>query len=119
MGIRKVLVVDEDVSIRLSCKQMLAENGFDVAEAENGFEAISVYRDFQPDMVFMDIIMPDMVGLTVLQEILVMDPNAKVALIIFSGEEALVMEAFGRTVDFVIKPFEQEQLLATIQRALS
>ena len=55
MGIRKVMVVDGDASMRMRCKKMLVENGFDVVEAADGIEAISVYREFQPDMVLMDI----------------------------------------------------------------
>jgi len=58
MGIQKVMVVDDDESTRLDCWQLLVEAGFDVAEAANGDEAISVYSDFQPDIVFMDITTP-------------------------------------------------------------
>ena len=102
------MVVDDDASTRMSCKQLLVENGYDVAEAANRIEAISVYSDFQPDMVFMDITMPDMDGLIALQEIMVMDPNAKVAMAIVMGQQALVMVALKTgAVDFVIKPFDQ------------
>ncbi len=58
MGIRKVMVVDGDASMRMRCKKMLIENGFGVVEAADGIEAISVYREFQPDMVLMDITSP-------------------------------------------------------------
>ena len=114
------MVVDDDASTRMSCKQLLVENGYDVAEAANRIEAISVYSDFQPDMVFMDITMPDMDGLIALQEIMVMDPNAKVAMAIVMGQQALVMVAIKTgAVDFVIKPFDQERVLSTIERVLS
>ena len=59
MGIRKVMVLDRDESMRMLCKKMLVENGFDVVEAADGIEAISVYREFQPDMVLMDLTSPD------------------------------------------------------------
>lgn len=59
------MVVDDDQTMRMGCKHMLVENGFDVAVAANGVEAISVYSDFRPDMVFMDITMPGMDGLAV------------------------------------------------------
>ena len=108
------MVVDDDASMRMGCKQMLVENGFDVAEAASGYEAISVY------MVFMDIVMPDMDGLAALKEIKKMDPNAKVAMAIVKGQQALVMVALKTgAVDFVIKPFDQKQVLGTIKRALS
>ena len=114
------MVVDDDASMRMGCKQMLVENGFDVAEAASGYEAISVYKVFQPDMVFMDIVMPDMDGLAALKEIKKMDPNAKVAMAIVKGQQALVMVALKTgAVDFVIKPFDQKQVLGTIKRALS
>ena len=114
------MVVDDDASTRMGCKQLLVENGYDVSEAANGIEAISAYSDFQPDMVFMDMTMPDMDGLIALQEIMVMDPNAKVAMAIVMGQQALVMVALKTgAVDFVIKPFDQEQILSTIERVLS
>jgi len=118
MGIRKVLVVDGDPSMRTGCTQMLVENGFDVAEASNGIEAVSAYSDFQPDMVFMDITMPDMDCLAALQEIIVMDPNAKVAMAIVVGQQASVLVALKLgAMDFVIKPLDQKQILGTIERA--
>ena len=118
MGIRKVLVVDNDPSMRTGCTQMLVENGFDVAEAANGIEAVSAYSDFQPDMVFMDITMPDMDCLAALQEIIVMYPNAKVAMAIVVGQQASVLVALKLgAMDFVIKPFDQKQILGTIERA--
>ena len=118
--IRKVMVVDDDSSMRMGCKQILVENGFDVAEAASGYEAISVYKDFQPDMVFMDIVMPDMDGLAALKKIIEMDPNAKMGMAIVKGQQALVMVALKTgAVDFVIKPFDQKQVLGTIKRALS
>ena len=97
----------------------MVENGFDVAEAGNGIEALSVYSEFQPDIVFMDINMPDMDCLIALQEIMVMDPNAKVAMAVVMGQQASVMVALKLgAVDFVIKPFRQDQVLGTIDRAL-
>ena len=116
MGITKVMVVDDNESTRLDCWQLLVEAGFDVAEASNGDEAISVYRDFQPDMVFMDITRPDMDCLRALQEIIVMDPRAKVTMAMDIGQQrslrlAIKMGALG----FVIRPVCQQQLLSTIR----
>ena len=60
MGVPKVMVVDDDEFMREFYRKMLVGNGFDVAEAANGIEAVSVYRDFQPDVVLMDVKMPEM-----------------------------------------------------------
>jgi len=118
-GIRKVMVVDDDSSMRNDCKQILVENGLDVAEAVNGIEAVSVYSDVRPDMVFMKITMPDMDSLTALQEIMAIDSNAKVAVAVVKGQQASVLVALKLgAVDFVIKPFCQEQILCAIDRAL-
>ena len=116
---RKVMVVDADPLTRIHLKQMLAENGFDVAEAADGTEAVSVYQVFQPDMVFMNIIIPDEGGLVALREIQVINPNAQVAMIVGEGQQALVMEALKTgAVDFVTKPFDQEEVLGAVNKAL-
>ena len=113
------MVVDDDPFMRINYKRMLVENGFDVAEAANGVEAISVYEDFQPDMVLMDINMPEMDGLAALKEIKKMDPSAKVAMLTAMGQQALVMEAFKTgAMDFVIKPVDEQQILGVIEKAL-
>ena len=118
MGIQKVMVVDDDDSTRLDCWQLLVEAGFDVAEASNGDEAISVYSDFQPDIVFMDITAPDMDCLRALQEIIVMDPRAKVTMAMDIGQQRSLRLAMKMgAVGFVIKPVCQEQLLSTIRRS--
>ena len=120
MAIPKVMVVDDDVFMRMNYRQMLVGKGFDVAEAANGIEAISVYRDFQPDMVLMDIKMPEMDGLAALKIIREMDPIAKVAMVSAVAQQALFMEAYKTgAVDFVIKPVNQERVLDIIKNALS
>ena len=116
---QKVMVVDDDAFTRMHCKDMLVQSGFDVAEAANGTDAIAVYEDFHPDMVLMDLIMPGIGGLNALKEIKVNDPDARVAVVIANGQQALILDALNiGAVDFVIKPFEKAQVLDTIRKAL-
>ena len=84
---RKVMVVEDDALMRIHLKQMLVENGFDVAEAADGIEAISVYQAFEPDMVFLNITISDKDGLAALKEIKVINPNAQVAIIVVEGQQ--------------------------------
>ena len=116
---RKVMVVEDDALMRIHLKQMLVENGFDVAEAADGIEAISVYQAFEPDMVFLNITISDKEGLAALKEIKVINPNAQVAIIVVEGQQALVMEALkSGAVDFVTKPFDQDEVLGTLKKSL-
>ena len=118
-NIQKLMVVDGDALTRIHLKQMLVEDGFNVAEAGNGIEAISLIQNFQPDMVFVNITMPDKSGLEILKEIKVTNPQAQVAIIVGEGQQALAMEALkAGAVDFVTKPFDQEEILGTIKKAL-
>ena len=118
-NIQKLIVVDGDALTRIHLKQMLVEDGFNVAEAGNGIEAISLIQNFQPDMVFVNITMPDKSGLEILKEIKVTNPQAQVAIIVGEGQQALAMEALkAGAVDFVTKPFDQEEILGTIKKAL-
>jgi two-component system chemotaxis response regulator CheY len=117
MSIQKVMVVDDDASTRTQCKEILVENGIEVVEAANGAEAISVYGDFRPDLVFMDITIPDSECLATLQEIFVMDPRAKVTMAMVLGQQSSVKLAIKLgAMDFVIKPFCHEQVMRTVYR---
>ena len=78
---QKVMVVDDAAFMRMKCRKILVESGFDVVEASNGTEAISVYDESRPDIVLMDITMPDIGGGVALKEIRKMDPDAKVAMV--------------------------------------
>ena len=114
------MVASDDPSMKMIYKQMFVENGFDVAEAANGMEAIAVYKDFQPDMVFMEISMPDGGGLAALKEIKKFDPYAKVVMISAMGQQPLVKEALKtRDIDFVVMPFDEERFFGIIKKTLS
>ena len=89
----KVLIVDDAAFMRISIKNMLTKNGYDVVgEAENGAIGVEMYKDLHPDIVTMDITMPEMSGLDALKEINKIDPQAKVVMVSAMGQEAMVRE---------------------------
>lgn len=121
----KVLIVDDAMFMR----NMIAEifNGkkfgdeeFEVAaEAENGLEAVEKYKEHKPDIVTMDIVMPEMTGIEALKEIVNMDSGANVIMCSALGQDSLVMEALDAGAkDFIVKPFQPEKVLDVVMRIL-
>jgi two-component system chemotaxis response regulator CheY len=116
----KILIVDDAQFMRLRCARLLKENGFEIVEAQNGREAVEMYQQTRPDMVLLDITMPEMDGLAALREIRRFDPRARVAMLTALGQQAIVLEAIKSGArDFVVKPFEAERVLAAVQRVLA
>ena len=115
----KILVVDDAAFMRMRCKQLLSQSGFDVIEAFTGAQAVEVYKEDRPDVVLLDITMPDMDGLTALKELKKFDPEAKIAMVSAMGQQSVVMEAlkFGAK-DFLVKPFDPDRVLATVRKML-
>jgi two-component system chemotaxis response regulator CheY len=115
----KILVVDDAAFMRMRCKKLLTQSGFDVVEAAIGAQAVEVYKEDHPDVVLLDITMPDMDGLTALKELKKFDPDAKVAMVSAMGQQSVVMEAlkFGAR-DFLVKPFDPDRVLATVRKML-
>ena len=111
-----VLVVDDTLFMRASIRQMLEANGHSVAgEAANGVEAIEKYAAVKPDVILMDITMPDMDGLEALRRIKEMDPNAKVIMCTAMGQQAMVAKAVELGAQqFIVKPFQSDRLMAAI-----
>jgi two-component system chemotaxis response regulator CheY len=115
----KILIVDDAAFMRMRSKKMLEQSGHNVVEAATGSQAVDMYKESKPDMVLMDITMPDMDGLTALKEIRKLDPNAKVAMVTAMGQQSIVMEALkAGAMDFVVKPFEPDRMLATVKKLL-
>lgn len=112
----KVLVVDDTLFMRTSIRQMLEANGHSViGEASNGVEAIEKYSKLNPDVVLMDITMPDMNGLDALEKIKEIDPKAKVIMCTAVGQQAMVARAVELGAQqFIVKPFQAERLLAAV-----
>ena len=108
----RILIVDDTLFMRSMLKDILKESkNFDVVgEAESGKQAIDKYLELQPDMVTMDIVMPDMNGIDAMKKIFEIDPEANIVMCSVLGQESLVMESvLSGARDFIIKPFTKEK----------
>jgi two-component system, chemotaxis family, chemotaxis protein CheY len=115
----KILIVDDAEFLRVRISKMLIGDGFEVSEAENGLKAIEAYKANKPDLVLMDITMPEMDGLTALKELRKSDPNAKVVMLTALGQESVVLEAVkSGAKDFIVKPFERDRVMSAINKLL-
>lgn len=113
----KILVVDDAEFLRVRISKMLSSEGHEIIEAENGLKAVETYKSAQPDLVLMDITMPEMDGLAALREIRNYDSAAKVVMLTALGQESVVLEAIKAGArDFVVKPFEKERVLSAIAK---
>lgn len=116
----KILVVDDAQFLRVRIAKMLSGDGHEILEAENGSRAVDVYKSAQPDLVLMDITMPEMDGLSALREIRLHDPNARVVMLTALGQESVVLDAIkAGAKDFVVKPFQQERALNAISKLVA
>jgi two-component system chemotaxis response regulator CheY len=117
---QRVLVCDDAIFMRTMISDILTGAGYEVVgEAETGVQAIERYRSLRPDLVTMDIVMPDMGGIDAVREIVKEDPNAKILMCSAMGQQALVVEAIqAGAKDFVVKPFQPSRVLEAVQRVL-
>ncbi len=117
MGLR-VLIVDDALFMRNMLKDIITGAGHTVVgEAANGDEAIAKYTELKPDLVTMDIVMPQKSGIEALQEIRKQDPDAKIVMCSALGQDALVVEAVqSGAKDFIVKPFKEDRVLDVIRR---
>jgi len=113
---KRVMVVDDAMFMRASLKMMLEKNGYEVAaEAENGAIAVQKYKEIKPDVVTMDITMPEMDGLQALKLIKQFDADAKVVVVSAMGQEPVVKEAIlSGAKSFIVKPFKEDFVLKTL-----
>ena len=120
MGLR-VLIVDDALFMRNMLKDIITGAGHTVVgEAANGDEAIAKYTELKPDMVTMDIVMPQKSGIEALQEIRQQYPDAKIIMCSALGQDALVVEAVqSGAKDFIVKPFKEDRVLDVIRRVTS
>ena len=115
-----VLICDDAIFMRTMIGDILRQAGFEVVgEAENGQQAVEKYRALRPDLVTMDIVMPDMGGIDAVREIIREDPKAKILMCSAMGQQALVIEAIQAGArDFVVKPFQPSRVLEAVHRVL-
>ena len=118
---RTVLICDDAIFMRTMVGDILQQAGFEVVgEAESGLQAIEKYQALKPDLVTMDIVMPDMGGIDAVREITKLDPQARVLMCSAMGQQALVVEALqAGAKDFVVKPFQPSRVLEAVERILN
>ncbi|MBZ9636038.1 response regulator [Clostridium sp. FP1] len=116
----RVLIVDDAAFMRMMVKDILEKNGFEVVgEASNGLKAVELYKAEKPDVVTMDITMPDMDGIEAVKEIKIFDPAAKIIMCSAMGQQSMVMDAIrAGAKDFIVKPFQADRVIEAIKKVL-
>lgn len=118
---KRILITDDALFMRVTLKNILTQNGYEVVgEAQNGVESVQLFKDLKPDLVTMDITMPEMDGLAALKEIKKLDPNALVVMCTAMGQKNMVVEAIqSGAKDFIVKPFQPERVLEAVGKLLA
>ncbi|AVF22535.1 chemotaxis protein CheY [Paenibacillus larvae subsp. larvae] len=116
----RILVVDDAAFMRMMIRDILSKNGYEVVgEANDGNRAIEKFKELRPDLITMDITMPEMDGITALKEIKKMDPSAKVIMCSAMGQQAMVIDAIqAGAKDFIVKPFQADRVIEAIKKTL-
>ncbi len=117
---KNILVCDDAAFMRMMIKDILTKNGYNVVgEAENGKKAVERYNELKPDLVLMDITMPEMDGIQALKAIKQLDAGACVIMCSAMGQQAMVIEAIqSGAKDFIVKPFQAERVLEAVKKVL-
>ncbi|MBO4347520.1 MAG: response regulator [Lachnospiraceae bacterium] len=117
---KNILIVDDAAFMRMMIKDILSKNGYTVAgEAENGVKAVEKYNELKPDLVLMDITMPDKDGIQALKDIKASDPNAKIIMCSAMGQQAMVIESIqAGAKDFIVKPFQPDRVLEAVKKVV-
>jgi two-component system chemotaxis response regulator CheY len=116
----RILVVDDAAFMRMMIRDILSKNGYEVVgEAQDGAQAIEKFKELNPDLITMDITMPEMDGITALKEIRKIDSNAKVIMCSAMGQQAMVIDAIqAGAKDFIVKPFQADRVIEAIKKTL-
>ncbi|MBE1553452.1 response regulator [Sporosarcina limicola] len=117
---KRVLIVDDAAFMRMMIKDILTKNNFEVVgEAADGVQAIEKYFELKPDLVTMDITMPEMDGIVALKSIIEKDPSATIIMCSAMGQQAMVIDAIqAGAKDFIVKPFQADRVIEAIEKAL-
>ncbi len=114
---KKVLVVDDKYYVRIKLRNLLEKENFHVVEAANGLEAICQYELERPDIVLLDIIMPEMDGITALPRIVALDSDARVVMVSSLSEKTIVAECLEQGAkEYITKPFEDSHILNAVNQ---
>jgi two-component system chemotaxis response regulator CheY len=116
----RVLIVDDAAFMRMMLKDILTKNGLDVVgEAVNGAEAVEKYYELKPDLVTMDITMPEMNGIAAVKAIRAVDPQANIIMCSAMGQQPMVIDAIqAGAKDFIVKPFQPDRVMEAINKVL-
>lgn len=117
----KILLVDDAAFMRMMLKDILSKAGYDpIVEAENGLVAVEKYKEETPDLVIMDITMPEMDGIQAVKEIKKIAPSANIIMCSAMGQQAMVIESIqAGAKDFIVKPFQPDRVIEAVQKALA
>jgi|SRR5690554_2357744 len=117
---QRIMLVDDAQVIRLMLTKIFKDAGYEIAgEASNGAEAIRLYQELQPDLVTMDITMPEVSGIDAVKGIIKSDPNAKIVMCSAMGQKSMVLEAIeAGAKNFIIKPFDPEKVIEVAKAVL-
>ena len=114
-----ILLVDDSSFMRDRCAKLLSKEGHTIVHATNGKEGLEKYSQSKPDLVFMDITMPEMDGITAVEEIKKIDINAKIIMLSAVGQKEMVMKAIQKGAKyFIVKPFEPGKVLEVLSKFL-
>ena len=117
---KNILICDDAAFMRMMIKDILTKNGYNIAgEAENGQKAVEKYAEFKPDLVLMDITMPEMDGIEALKRIKAADPSASDIMCSAMGQQAMVIESIqSGAKDFIVKPFQADRVIEAVQKVV-
>ena len=117
---KNILICDDAAFMRMMIKDILTKNGYTVAgEAENGAKAVEKYTELKPDLVLMDITIPEMDGIQALKKIRELDPKASVIMCSAMGQQAMVIESIqSGAKDFIVKPFQADRVLEAVRKVV-
>ena len=117
---KNILICDDAAFMRMMIKDILTKNGYNVVgEAENGLKAVEKYQETKPDLVLMDITMPEMDGIQALKKIKASDPSATIIMCSAMGQQAMVIESIqAGAKDFIVKPFQADRVIEAVKKVV-